>query len=81
VRRIKQARLFWQGLQYAWWNPNDMSWHLPYDPSSGADKSAEENAALPVRHKFVSGVLAFLFIALISQDTPRHAFLSAVRAN
>ena len=42
VRRIKQARLFWQGLQYSWWNPNDMSWHLPYDPSSDAEKSAEE---------------------------------------
>ena len=21
IRRIRQARLFWQGLQYAWWNP------------------------------------------------------------
>ena len=31
IRRIKQARLFWQGLQYAWWNPNDMSWHLPFE--------------------------------------------------
>jgi hypothetical protein len=29
IRRIRQARLFWQGLQYAWWNPNDMNWHLP----------------------------------------------------
>ena len=30
IRRIRQARLFWQGLQYAWWNPQDMTWHLPY---------------------------------------------------
>ncbi len=29
IRRIRQARLFWQGLQYAWWNPQDMNWHLP----------------------------------------------------
>jgi hypothetical protein len=50
VRRIKQARLFWQGLQYSWWNPNDMSWHLPYDPSSDAEKSAEE---MP-RYQFVT---------------------------
>ncbi|HEX2715118.1 MAG TPA: hypothetical protein VHM88_23300, partial [Candidatus Acidoferrales bacterium] len=26
IRRIRQARLFWQGLQYAWWNPQDMQW-------------------------------------------------------
>jgi len=25
IRPIRQARLFWQGLQYAWWNPNDMN--------------------------------------------------------
>jgi len=31
IRRIRQARLFWQGLQYAWWNPQDMTWHLPYE--------------------------------------------------
>ena len=31
IRRIRQARLFWQGLQYAWWNPQDMNWHLPYE--------------------------------------------------
>jgi len=73
VRRIKQARLFWQGLQYAWWNPNDMSWHLPYDPSSGADKSAEE---MP-RYQFVTNLyqaFGLSFIALISQDTPATRF-------
>ena len=31
IRRIRQARLFWQGLQYAWWNPADMNWHMPYE--------------------------------------------------
>lgn len=28
IRRIRQDRLFWQGLHYAWWNPSDMNWHL-----------------------------------------------------
>src|SRR5579864_9090751 len=73
VRRIKQARLFWQGLQYAWWNPNDMSWHLPYDPSSDAEKSAEE---MP-RYQFVTNLyqaFGLSFIALISQDTPATRF-------
>jgi hypothetical protein len=38
IRRIRQARLFWQGLQYAWWNPNDMNWHLPYENRSSDDR-------------------------------------------
>ncbi len=73
VRRIKQARLFWQGLQYSWWNPNDMSWHLPYDPSSDAEKSAEE---MP-RYQFVTNLyqaFGLSFIALISQATPATRF-------
>ena len=73
VRRIKQARLFWQGLQYAWWNPNDMSWHLPYEASSDAEKSVED---VP-RYQFVTNLyqaFGLSFIALISQDTPATRF-------
>ncbi len=73
VRRIKQARLFWQGLQYAWWNPNDMSWHLPYEASSDGEKSAED---MP-RYQFVTNLyqaFGLSFIALISQDTPATRF-------
>jgi len=73
VRRIKQARLFWQGLQYAWWNPNDMSWHLPFDPQTTEDKSLEE---MP-RFQFVTNLyqaFGLSFIALISQDTPTTRF-------
>src|SRR5260370_27205475 len=42
IRRIRQARLFWQGLQYAWWNPNDMNWHLPFEQRFGDDRELEE---------------------------------------
>src|SRR5271156_6722947 len=31
IRRIRQARLFWQGTQYSWWNPTDLNWHVPYE--------------------------------------------------
>lgn len=73
VRRIKQARLFWQGLQYAWWNPNDMSWHLPFESQAADDKSLEE---MP-RYQFVTNLyqaFGLSFIALISQDTPATRF-------
>src|SRR5260370_22838556 len=42
IRRIRQARLFWQGLQYAWWNPNDMNWHLPFEQRFGDDREPGE---------------------------------------
>src|SRR5260370_12399663 len=42
IRRIRQARLFWQGLQYAWWNPNDMNWHLPFEQRFSDDRALEE---------------------------------------
>ncbi len=73
VRRIKQARLFWQGLRYAWWNPGDLSWHLPYESLGGDDKSLEE---MP-RYQFVTNLyqaFGLSFIALVSQDTPSTRF-------
>src|SRR5260370_31052190 len=50
IRRIRQARLFWQGLQYAWWNPNDMNWHLPFEQRFSDDRELEE---MP-RYQFVT---------------------------
>jgi hypothetical protein len=73
IRRIKQARLFWQGMQYAWWNPGDMSWHLPFESQSADDKSLAE---MP-RYQFVTNLyqaFGLSFIALVSQDTPSTRF-------
>src|SRR5260370_32638779 len=50
IRRIRQARLFWQGLQYSWWNPNDMNWHLPFEQRFSDDRALEE---MP-RYQFVT---------------------------
>src|SRR5215831_3832469 len=50
IRRIRQARLFWQGLQYAWWNPSDMNWHLPFQSRSNDDRALED---MP-RYQFVT---------------------------
>ena len=73
IRRIKQARLFWQGLQYAWWNPNDMNWHMPFE-AQAAD--AEALASMP-RYQFVTNLyqaFGLSFVALLSQDTPTTRF-------
>ena len=69
IRRIRQARLFWQGLQYAWWNPQDMTWHLPYESKSFDDSAAAE---MP-RYQFVTNLyqaFGLSFISVISQDVP-----------
>ncbi len=73
IRRIRQARLFWQGLQYAWWNPQDMTWHLPYESKSYDDSAAAE---MP-RYQFVTNLyqaFGLSFISILSQDVPTTRF-------
>jgi hypothetical protein len=73
VRRIKQARLFWQGLQYVWWNPNQMSWQVPFQSQVGDGKALQEG----MRYHFVTNLyqaFGLSFIALLSQDTPSTRF-------
>ena len=73
IRRIRQARLFWQGLQYAWWNPQDMNWHLPWEAKSFDSSALEE---MP-RYQFVTNLyqaFGLSFISVISQDVPATRF-------
>src|ERR1700686_1021972 len=73
IRRIRQARLFWQGLQYAWGNPQDMTWHLPYESKTFDDSAAAE---MP-RYQFVPNLyqaFGLSFISVISQDVPATRF-------
>src|SRR5215472_16120871 len=73
IRRIRQARLFWQGLQYAWWNPNDMNWHLPFEQRFNDDRQLED---MP-RYRFVTNFyqgFGLSFVAVLSQDVPSVRF-------
>src|SRR6202011_3921690 len=67
IRRIRQARLFWQGLQYAWSNPNDMNWHLPYENRSSDDRELEEMPRYQFVTNFYQG-FGLSFVAVLSQD-------------
>src|SRR5271156_6406696 len=73
IRRIRQARLFWQGLQYAWWNSNDMNWHLPYENRSTDDRQLEEMPRYQFVTNFYQG-FGLSFIAVLSQDVPSVRF-------
>ena len=73
IRRIRQARLFWQGLQYAWWNPQDMNWHLPWEAKIYDDSALQE---MP-RYQFVTNLyqaFGLSFVSVISQDVPATRF-------
>jgi hypothetical protein len=73
IRRIRQARLFWQGLQYAWWNPNDMNWHLPFEQRFNDDRQLEEMPRYQFVTNFYQG-FGLSFIAVLSQDVPSVRF-------
>jgi hypothetical protein len=73
IRRIRQARLFWQGLQYAWWNPNDMNWHMPYENRSSDDHELEDMPRYQFVTNFYQG-FGLSFVAVLSQDVPSVRF-------
>lgn len=73
IRRIRQARLFWQGLQYAWWNPKDLNWHLPFEQRFSDDRALEEMPRYQFVTNFYQG-FGLSFIAVISQDVPTVRF-------
>ena len=73
IRRIRQARLFWQGLQYAWWNPNDMNWHLPFEQKFNDDRALEEMPRYQFVTNFYQG-FGLSFVAVLSQDVPSVRF-------
>jgi hypothetical protein len=73
IRRIRQARLFWQGMQYAWWNPTDMNWHLPYESRSNDSRELEEMPRYQFVTNFYQG-FGLSFVAVLSQDVPSVRF-------
>src|SRR5258708_28518371 len=69
IRRIRQARLFWEGVQDAWWNPNDMNWHLAFEQKVNDDRALEEMTRYQFVTNFYQG-FGLSFIAVLSQDVP-----------
>src|SRR5271168_990655 len=73
IRRIRPPRLFWQGLQYAWWNPNYMNWHMPYENRSSDDRELEDMPRYQFVTNFYQG-FGLSFVAVLSQDVPSVRF-------
>lgn len=75
IRRIRQARYFWQGLQNLFWDPNRGDWNLP--PMVGTRQAVEEGTDETPRYQYVHNIFqayGLSFIAVISQDVPTVRF-------
>lgn len=69
IRRTRQARMFYQGLQYAWWDNNQEMWVVPFTSRLFDDKDQEEQPRYMYVTNFYLGY-ALAFIAVISSDVP-----------
>lgn len=73
IRRIRKSELYWQGIQYLWWNPVDQNFHLPTEANIFEDSAIEEG----LRYQFVTNIYqayGLSFIAVVSQDVPNIHF-------
>src|SRR5439155_7651865 len=81
IRRIRQARLFWQGLQQGYYDSATGLWQLPFGSSLGLGASMDNTSDSTVqpRYSFITNYyLAYglAFAAIVSQDVPTVRFWS-----
>lgn len=79
IRRIRQARLFWQGIQQGYFDKDSGLWQLPFGSSLGLGVSMDNNSDVTEqpRYSFVTNYyLAYglAFASLVSQDVPTVRF-------
>lgn len=78
IRRIRQARLYWAGIQYGYFSGSDWQWHLPFGSSIGLGLGVEDAAdAETPRYQFVTNIyqaFGLAFIALMSASIPTPTF-------
>jgi hypothetical protein len=73
IRRIRQARMFYQGLQYAFFDAGNDMWVVPFTAATFDDKDEEEQPRFMYVTNFYLGY-ALAFIAVMSSDVPNVRF-------
>lgn len=75
IRKVRQARLFWQGIQYGYFDKDSGLWQLPFGNSLGlgvqidnADDLTQQPRFAYVTNYYLAYGLAFA--AIVSQDLP-----------
>src|SRR5215472_7794140 len=75
IRRIRQARYFWQGIQNLFWDPTRGDWNLPH---LVGNRGQDENPADETpRYQYVQNIFqayGLSFIAVMSQHVPTVRF-------
>ena len=75
IRRIRQARYFWQGLQNLYWDPGRGDWNLP--AMVGTHGPTEDSTDESPRYQYVQNIYqayGLAFISVMSQDVPSVRF-------
>lgn len=70
VKKVRQARMFWKGQQYLWWNEQDQNFHTPFQtPWQTTDSGLDDQP----RYQYVTNIyqpFGLALIAALSQSVP-----------
>ncbi|MCI0725039.1 MAG: hypothetical protein L0338_39655 [Acidobacteria bacterium] len=69
IKRIREAREFWKGLHYLWWDEENQNWQLPFQVAGQKPKDSDE---LP-RYSYVTNfyqAFGLSIIAVLSKRPP-----------
>ena len=70
VKKVRQARMFWKGQQYLWWNEQDQNFHTPFQsPGQTSGSGADDQP----RYQYVTNIyqpIGLALIAALSQSVP-----------
>lgn len=70
VKKVRQARMFWKGQQYLWWNEQDQNFHTPFQsPGQTSDSGLDDQP----RYQYVTNIyqpFGLALIAALSQSVP-----------
>jgi hypothetical protein len=70
VKKVRQARMFWKGQQYLWWNEQDQNFHTPFQTPWQTTESGLDDQP---RYQYVTNIyqpFGMALIAALSQNVP-----------
>ena len=69
VKKAKQAREYWKGVQNIWWSESDQEWRFPFETIGSGDLLSDQQP----RYSFVTNIyqaFGLSIIAILSQSIP-----------